>query len=883
MPFLPLRKMRERCDLSLRDSDAAGFFDFICLGELILKSAVLGLLSAIQPDKDRHQYRLLHRLVRADGIGEWDQALQEVLTGSVAHLLRPGARQHQKELTMRVAPTSWQFEAVAALHKCLKLLNSKEEKLPDKIDGRRWFSMFVQLRNATRGHGAHVASVLAKLTPPLKRSLQVFGDNFSLFSRPWAYVHRSLSGKHRFTPLSTSIDAFESLDPATLSLQDGIYCYIDEPLLVPLLRTTPEAFDFYYPNGAFSEKHFELISYITGSTSEGDATPYLDPPSQLPASQTQGLGVLDIRGRVFTNLPPPPLHYIRRAELEQELRDVLAFRERHQVVTVFGRGGIGKTSLALTVLDELTHDNSYDVIVWFSARDIDLLPDKPLPVAPSVLTQLDVAKEFSRLTGPQTISDKTFRPTVWLENCLREPCLGPTLFVFDNFETMQHPLDVFRWLDANIRSPNKILITTRHHDFKGDYPIEVESMTREECDALVEQTAVSLGIASWLTREYRQELYSEAAGHPYVLKILLGEAKRAGHRTKTERILADKDRILDALFERTYARLSPAARRTFLTLSNWGTSTPELAVEAVLLQAKHERFDVIAAIDELVFSSFVTRSTRETDRISVIDIPLVAAIFGRKKLSVEAMKIEVDEDTELLRMLASNPGVTAHELVGRIFKNVARQVAGGTLRLGDVRPLLEFISSKIPHGWLLLAQLHDESGEDSDLTCAKNAVKCYLEATPRGLGQVEAWERLAALCERSEDLLGLADAEASLCEIPGVPLRRMSNAALHVLTMLRKTGYSTQPFDYRRKVKQTIPRIISMMAVQASECTVIDFTRLAWLCLNVEDEENARYWTERGLALEKDNVHCLSLARRLGVLPEGEPTPRRRRLSPGRN
>jgi len=41
----------------------------------------------------------------------------------------------------------------------------------------------------------------------------------------------------------------------------------------------------------------------------------------------------------------------------------------------------------------------------------------------------------------------------------------------------------------------------------------------------------------------------------------------------------------------------------------------------------------------------------------------------------------------------------------------------------------------------------------------KNAVKCYLEATPRGLDQVKAWERLAALSERSEDYLGVADAE----------------------------------------------------------------------------------------------------------------------------
>jgi len=356
MAFLPLQKMWERFDLSLRDSDAAAFFDLMYLGELLVKSTVLGLIAAIEPDKDRNQYRLLHHLVRADGIGDWDRVLQEILTGSAAHLLRPGAQAEQKELTMRVAPESWQYEAVSALHKCLKIVNSKETKLPDKVDGRRWFSTFAQLRNSTRGHGAHVGSVLGRLTPPLKASLQLVSTNFSLFTRPWAYVHQSLSGKYRFTPLSIGPEAFEGLGVPPVPLADGVYWYLDKPLLVPLLQSTPEAFDFFFPNGGFSERKFELLSYITGTTTEGDATPYLEPPSQLPPSETQGLGILEVRGRAFTNLPPAPAQYVTRTDLGQELRDVLDFQERHQVITVFGRGCIGNTSLSLTVLDQLSSE-----------------------------------------------------------------------------------------------------------------------------------------------------------------------------------------------------------------------------------------------------------------------------------------------------------------------------------------------------------------------------------------------------------------------------------------------------------------------------------------------------------------------------------------------
>jgi hypothetical protein len=83
--------------------------------------------------------------------------------------------------------------------------------------------------------------------------------------------------------------------------------------------------------------------------------------------------------------------------------------------------------------------------------------------------------------------------------------------------------------------------------------------------------------------------------------------------------------------------------------------------------------------------------------------------------------------------------------------------------------------------------------------------------------------------------------------------------------MLKKVRFLSRPFEYRRKVKQTIPRIASMIAARASGCGVTEFNRLAWLSLVVDDEASAKTWTERGLAIDPDNVHCLSLAQRLGM------------------
>jgi hypothetical protein len=46
-------------------------------------------------------------------------------------------------------------------------------------------------------------------------------------------------------------------------------------------------------------------------------------------------------------------------------------------------------------------------------------------------------------------------------------CATP-LFVFDNFETVRSPAELYIWIDTYVRPPDKVLITTRFRDFKGD-------------------------------------------------------------------------------------------------------------------------------------------------------------------------------------------------------------------------------------------------------------------------------------------------------------------------------------------------------------------------------------------------------------------------------
>jgi NB-ARC domain len=700
MEFLPFRRMIERVARAGEDSDTSLFLELMYYGELITKLTTVALVSAILNDKERHRYRYFHRLVRADGIGEWSEVLDATLTGPASQFLQRQARVEQRELTQRCKAGTWQHESVRLLNICLTMMDPSREELPSKVDGRRLFSLFAELRNKTRGHGAHTATQHAKFCSPLKSALVLFAENHSLFQRPWVYLHRNLSGKYRVTQLGAQVGQFESLkSDRSVNLPNGVYVYFDRPALLELVFSDAEATDFWVPNGGFTGKRFEVISYISGQTKVEDASNYLAPATELPPSETEGIGTLEVQGNCFGNLPPIPPGYVHRPALEKELTEKLV-DERHPMITLAGRGGIGKTSLALAAIHELSSGDRFGAMLWFSARDIDLLQEGPKVVRPHVLSEGDIADEFVRLVAPGDAMVEGFEPIKYLAGALAKSPIGvPLLFAIDNFETVRSPTDLFTWLDTYIRSPNKVLITTRFRDFKGDYPVEVVGMTDEEAQKLITSTAISLGVHKFLTKDYGKEVIRESDGHPYVIKILLGEVAKANRLVALKPVVSSQEEILDALFERTFAGLSPAAKRIFFLLSSWRSTIPELAIHAVLARPSSEHMRVEEAIEELRKSSLIDTAT-SPDRARFLSVPLVAAEFGKRKLAASPSKSAVEADLELLHHFG--PGQKsdlAHGIapkVARLFRQINAVIKLKPEELEKHLPILEFVAQNYP-------------------------------------------------------------------------------------------------------------------------------------------------------------------------------------------
>ena len=856
MKFEPFDLMYKRLESSKGDSDLSYFYDLLLFGEYLTKMISLYLVASINEDTERTKYRQEYQLVRANAIGDFSKIIDEILTGPPAQLLTSKIRDFEiKELTQRCSEGDWQYETQKLLIQVINIFNIEIEPISNKSALRNWFNNFTYLRNKTKGHGATKIEPCSIACPILERSIILIIDNFSAFKRPWAYLHRNYSGKFRVSYISERTNDFDYLkSDNSYNLENGVYCLIDKPRKINLLFSNPELSDFYLSNGNFKNNKYESISYTTDERLILSAENYLVPITTLPSSHTEGRNELDIIGNSFSNLPNSIDEYVSRPSLENELKHVLSERDRFPIVTLLGRGGIGKTSLALKVIRDLAVNDKnerFNLIIWFSARDIDLLIDGPKQVQTKVLNQKDISDEYCKLVYPNLdIKDKLS----FFSQQLSKNENGNTLYIFDNFETVSNPVEVFEWLNTYIRNPNKVLITSRiSRSFKADYPVEIQGMDENECKELINIFANKFNIQNLLTYKYIDDLIAESDGHPYIIKILLGEVAKSQKLVKIQRIVSDQEKILTALFKRTFNTLSPSAKRVFLTLSSWNSLIPQIALEAVLWRPENEKIDVQGAIEELIKSSFIEIINEQEEQM--INVPLAASLFGKGELEVYPEKIKIIDDRKLLMEFGASNHISISSglspKIERKFSEVAKRI--NTIEeFKKELPTLEYLASKFSKAYNNIIEIFEEF---SDYESVKYYIREYLK-TPLPLSErARLWLKLADICKITKDWEGESHALSELVLIPNVDFESISQASNRI----------NHYFFYHPEAKSVeykqllLDKVIEVMTSRIKEGGATDYSRLAWLLVNNNQEDKALEIVEKGLSIDIENHHCKKL------------------------
>jgi len=865
MKHIAIEQVLERAERAKSDSDFTYFFALLFAAEALAKTMVLGMVASIADDKERNRYRLEHQLVRSDGLGDWSKVIEDALIGPSSQFLLNEAHEEQRELTQACKEGEWQYAASAALKSALQHLEIEAEEVPVKSDMKRWFRLFATLRNKTRAHGATQSEKAARAAEHIARSIELVYRNFRLFRRPWAHLYRNMNGKFRVSGITEDITDFGFLKQAQdRQFPNGIYLFMSAPRRICLMHTDAELRDFFFANGGLNSKKFEMLSYYSGDKMDGDGAAFLTPPGVLPPSETEGRGELIPQGNCFSNVPDLVSDYVSRPKLEVDLLDLL-LDDKRSIVTLVGRGGIGKTSLALKVIQGLYDKSRYEAIVWLSARDVDLQFTGPKPVRSLVLSPEDMSKFYvSLMLPPEKANAKGFNARVFFEQQLQKCDLGPCLFVFDNFETTQNPIEMFNWIDSFIRLPNKALITTRLREFKGDYPVEVSGMEETEARTLVAQTASAIGVTTLLDEAYISKLVAQSEGHPYVIKILLGEVAKVRRAANIPQLVAGTEDILTALFERTYVALSPCSQRAFLTLSAWNSPVPRLALEAVLFRSTEERQEIEKGIESLLQYSMAEIHVAPSDKQEFISLPLVASVFGKKKLNISPSKAAIQADVEILQMLGPSRRDDVHLGLARRLENfignISRRIeAGATYE--SFAPVLEAICRAYNPGWLLLARWHMEVRSPKGYDRAKDELRRFLENGPPNAEAAAAWRLLGHACYQTRDALGEVHAFIERAQVSEVSFYDLSNTANRLNLFLRDHGME---IDKEQK-RDLATRIISVLDAKKAEADADDFSRMAWLAIHSGRESLARDYVDAGLAMDVENYHLVKLAQRLRI------------------
>jgi hypothetical protein len=389
-----LALVARRINIVSPDDLAARFLETSYLAEAFLKTVAVVLHGGLKKSAREIAYRHAYELVRADGLGSWEQTIRGITTqptaGYLPHEFFPLLAWISKKRTK--PEDDWYQAAIADARRVLGLLGTDLHEAGKGNTVKDLITCLVQIRNKTKAHGAVGEDFYSAVNAPYLRTVVSLMTSSPVVDWQWLHLLRRESGKLRSISLvGTDPKHIVSSEASQFAVDgEGVHFVPYQSSRAffcgELIKSSRECTVFSFPNGGLNSSGIcEFIDYGSGKTSKEQADSFIAPPVPLPPSETEGLSTIDIQSNTFGNLPELPAGYITRKSIDAELTSHL-LDKNHQVITLHGGGGMGKTSLALATAHNLAahRDPPFEHIVWFSARDIDLRPTGPSEVRPRV-------------------------------------------------------------------------------------------------------------------------------------------------------------------------------------------------------------------------------------------------------------------------------------------------------------------------------------------------------------------------------------------------------------------------------------------------------------------------------------------------------------------
>jgi LuxR family glucitol operon transcriptional activator len=352
---------------------------------------------------------------------------------------------------------------------------------------------------------------------------------------------------------------------------------------------------------------------------------------------------------VINNLPIPDYEYeggfVGREEDRRKIIQYLK-SDRTPVITLTGSGGVGKTSLALKVIQDITEqpeNNIFDAIVWLSAKENKL---SPLGIEDIEPTLKNYEELLDIVIGLFEFQEEIKEGTIEEKESLCEKIFELTnkaLVVVDNLETITDDRIINFILDAPLNI--KFLITSRKGIGQVERRHEIKELKLKEAIYLFRQLCKDKQLLSLssLPDQVIKKYVERVSNYPLAIKWVIGQVARGKDINKIiEAIHTTESDISRFCYDQIFTMLSDNCKKVLFALSLIEESpTPNMLQYTVELN----EVEFEDSVEELILMSLVIPEQFQNDRKEI------STTYNLLPLTKGYTRLQLNKDIPLRQFL----------------------------------------------------------------------------------------------------------------------------------------------------------------------------------------------------------------------------------------
>lgn len=327
--------------------------------------------------------------------------------------------------------------------------------------------------------------------------------------------------------------------------------------------------------------------------------------------------------QMLNRLEPSSYHHLVGVKAHQDhLLEKLSLHDSPYILSITGIGGIGKTSLADSIVRRVIAEGLFSEVGWVTARQqkLNLMAqiESVSAYQPNAQTTEAIVRELCQQLMPDLLLPTNFSVQEASNALQKHLYQSPHLIVIDNLETVDD-LHALLPLLQQLANPSKFLLTSREnlHSEANLYHYAVPTLNETDSLQLVRQEAVlrSLTHIAQSTDDQLHPIYATVGGNPLALRLVVGLA----HYERIDDILLDlteahndtADKLYTYIYRQAWDKLQLPDQQVLLTMLaiQPGGDTLDVIVQFSGLPLR----DVRSSLKQLCRLNLVNTHTRKVD------------------------------------------------------------------------------------------------------------------------------------------------------------------------------------------------------------------------------------------------------------------------------